>query len=339
MTTQASSDLHIHFETRATKPAVFKMTEAGIASAKSRSALPEVRTSLGHDLKDLSWLEHAVGLVTSNDLIGDPKFPLRGLAAAAPRLCWIHVIAAGIEPLLPLDWLPKHVVLTNNSGVHFEKTRESATMALLMLNAHLPTIATNQRAARWDQIFTPLIAGKVALVIGLGDMGAAVAKAAKQLRLRVIGVRRTHLTPHSDVDEMVSIDTLDAVLPEADFVALATPLTPETRNLLDRRRIGLMKSGAGFLNIGRAACADYGALSEALQSGALSGAVLDVYDAEPLPTSSPLWRADNLFLIPHVTSDDPEHYLPKTFDLVFANAARFLGGESLVNVVDPQRGY
>ena len=339
MAVQATSDPHIHFETRATKPPVFKMTEAGIALAKSRSTVPEVRTSLGHDLKDLAWLEHAAGLVTSNDIIRDSKFPLRELASAAPRLRWIHVIAAGIEPLLPLDWLPKHVVLTNNSGVHFEKTRESATMALLMLNARLPTIATNQRAARWDQIFTPLIAGKVALVIGLGDMGAAVAKAAKQLRLRVIGVRRTHLTPHSDVDEMVSIDTLDAVLPEADFVALATPLTPETRNLLDRRRIGLMKSGAGFLNIGRAACADYGALSEALQSGALSGAVLDVYDAEPLPTSSPLWRADNLFLIPHVTSDDPEHYLPKTFDLVFANAARFLGGESLVNVVDPQRGY
>jgi glyoxylate/hydroxypyruvate reductase len=339
MTTQTTSDLHIHFETRSTKPPIFKMTEAGIASARSRSIVPEVRTSLGHDLKDLAWLEHAVGLVTSNDLIRDPKFPLRELASAAPRLRWVHVIAAGIEPLLPLDWLPKHVILTNNSGVHFEKTRESATMALLMLNARVPTIATNQRAARWDQIFSPLIAGKVALVIGLGDMGAAVAKAAKQLGIRVIGVRRTHLTPHPDVDEMVSIDTLDVVLPKADFVALATPLTPETRNLLDRGRIGLMKRGAGFLNIGRAACVDHAALVVALASGALSGAVLDVYDSEPLPASSPLWRTDHLLLIPHVTSDDPEHYLPKTFDLVFANVARLLRGESLLNVVDPERGY
>lgn len=333
------ADLHIHFETRSTKPAVFKITAAAIASAKARSTVPEVRTSLGHDLENLSWLEHGVGLVTSNDIIRDPKFPLRELASVAPRLRWIHVIAAGVEPLLPLDWLPKHVVLTNNSGVHFEKTCESATMALLMLNARVPTIATNQRAARWDQIFTPLIAGKVALVIGLGDMGAAVAKAANQLGLGVIGVRRTRLTPHPDVDEIVSIDALDVMLPKADFVALTTPLTPETRNLLDRGRIGLMKSGAGFFNIGRAACVDHTALAEALRSGALSGAVLDVYDSEPLPASSPLWRTDNLLLMPHVTSDDPEHYLPKTFDLVFSNVARFLYGESLVNTVDPERGY
>src|ERR1700721_2978967 len=102
-----------------------------------------------------------------------PGFPLYGLGRVAPRLRWIHIIGAGIEPLLPLDWLPNGVVLTNNSGIHIEKTREAATMALLMLNARIPEILTNQRKARWDQIFSPRIAGKTVLIIGVGDMGAA----------------------------------------------------------------------------------------------------------------------------------------------------------------------
>lgn len=339
MPADVKSDQHLHFETRATKPRVFKMTEEGIALAKARSAVPDACTSLGHDLTDLIWLANTLGLVTSNDVIRDKKFPIGDLASLAPRLRWIHIIGAGVEPLLPLDWLPEGVILTNNSGVHFDKTRESAMMALLMLNARLPTIATNQRNAHWDQIFTPLIAGRTALVIGVGDMGAAVAKAAKELGLRVVGVRRTRRSPHPDIDEMISVRSLDLALPKADFVVLTTPLTPQTRNLLDRRRIGLMKIGAGFFNIGRAACVDHDALAEALRSGALSGAVLDVHDAEPLPASSPLWHIDNLLIIPHVTSDDLDNYLPKTFDLVFSNWAHLIRGEPLLNVVDSERGY
>jgi phosphoglycerate dehydrogenase-like enzyme len=339
MPADVEPDRHLHFETRATKPRVFKMTEEGIASAKARSTVPGARTSLGHDLTDLGWLSDTTGLVTSNDIIRDPKFPIRNLGSVAPRLRWIHIIGAGVEPLLPLDWLPEHVILTNNSGIHVEKTRESAMMALLMLNARLPTIATNQRNAHWEQIFTPSIAGRTALVIGVGDMGGAVARAAKELGLRVIGVRRTRGSPHPDVDEMISVDALDLALPKADFVILTTPLTPETRNLLDRRRIRLMKGGAGFFNIGRAACVDHGALAEALRSSALSGVILDVHDPEPLPASSPLWHIDNLLIIPHVTSDDLDEYLPKTLDLVFLNWVHLVRGESLLNVVDPGRGY
>jgi phosphoglycerate dehydrogenase-like enzyme len=229
-------------------------------------------------------------------------------------------------------------VLTNNSGVHFEKARESALMVLLMLNARLPVIATNQRKACWDQIFTPRISGRVVLVIGVGDMGAAVARAARDLGLRVIGVRRSG-APHPLVDHMVSVDALDSVLPQADFVVLAAPLTKETRKFLDERRIALLKHGAGFFNVGRAGSVDYDALVRALRSGAISSAVIDVYDAEPLSPDSPLWQADNVLLMPHVTSDDPDEYLPKTFDLVFENVRRLQSGEPLINSVDASREY
>jgi phosphoglycerate dehydrogenase-like enzyme len=330
--------LHLHFETRADKPQVFRFTAQLIAAARGRSGSENIRASLGEDLRDLDWLRDADGLIASNDIVRDPRFPLGALERTAPHLRWIHIIGAGIEPLLPLDWLPPGLVLTNNSGVHVEKAREAAAMALLMLNARIPAIVTNQRKAHWDQIFTSGIAGKSVLIVGLGAMGAAVADAAKGLGLRVTGVRRGGAA-HPAVERAVPITELDSVLPGADFVVLAAPLTPESRNLLDRRRIGLIKPGAGLFNIGRAGLIDHDALAEALRDGPLSGAILDVYDPEPLPESSALWHADNVILTPHVTSDDLDAYLPKTFDLVFANAARLRRGETLINVVDPARGY
>jgi phosphoglycerate dehydrogenase-like enzyme len=275
-------DLNVHFETRRSKPSVFRITEALVADALARSGLAGVRTSVGEDLASLDWLATATGLVSSNDLLRDPKFPLATLAKAAPNLRSIHMTGAGIEPLLPLDWLPEAVTLTNNSGVHFDKCRESAMMALLMLNGRVPAFAANQRRGCWEQIFTPTVMGKTVLVVGVGDMGAAAASAATALGMTVIGVRRGAAS-HPDVSRMVAVEALDTVLPLADFVVIATPLTPATRHLLDRRRIALMKPGAGLYNIGRAGCVDHPALYDALAAGALSGAVLDVHDPEPLP--------------------------------------------------------
>jgi phosphoglycerate dehydrogenase-like enzyme len=329
--------MHLHFETRVNKPKVFHITESLIAAAKERCGC-NVTTCLGTDLSDLSWLASTTGLITSNDVIRDPKFPISGLSQAAPNLTWIHIIGAGIEPLLPLDWLPPNVTLTNNSGVHFEKAAESATMVLLMLNSRLPAIVSNQHQAIWDQIFTPTVKGKTVLIIGVGDMGTAVASAARNLGLRVLGVRRS-ASSHEFVDEMFSIDELDSVLPRADFIVLCTPLTDETRNLMDRRRFQRVKFGAAFFNFGRAGSVDHDALIESLQEGRLSGAVIDVVEPEPLDGASPLWHTKNLIITPHVTSDDLEGYLPKTLDLVFENARRLQAAEPLLNCVDRKRGY
>jgi phosphoglycerate dehydrogenase-like enzyme len=327
--------VHIHFETRANKPQVFHITEDLIQAAKQRHGFKGA-TTLGSDLADVSWLDHAHALVTSNDVIRDAKFPVDRLGAG--NLRWIHIIGAGIEPLLPLDWLPSGVTLTNNSGVHAEKVRESATMVLLMLNARLPTIVTNQRNGVWNQIFTPTIKNKVVLIVGVGEMGGAVAAAARGLGLRVLGIRRSGL-PHAEVDEMFAIDQLDGVLGRADFVVLALPLTAATRGLMDRRRLERMKHGAALCNLGRAGLLDHLALLECLEEGRISGAVLDVFEPEPLDRASPLWHAKNLVLTPHVTSDDLAGYLPKTLDLVFENARRLVHGQALRNVVDRAHEY
>jgi phosphoglycerate dehydrogenase-like enzyme len=340
---QAPEDIfHIRFETRSNKPDVFRFTEELIASAMSRNGWSRddgrAAMTLGSDLSDLSWLSDVQALVTSNDVMVDPRFPRDALAERAPRLRWIHIIGAGIEPLLPLDWLPQQVILTNNSGVHFDKAVESATMILLMLNSRMPEIAGNQSRRVWDQIFTSTIRGKTVLIIGVGDMGSAVASAARSLGLTVLGMRRSG-RPHDLVDEMFPIGDLDRVLPRADFVVLAAPLTDETVNLMDGRRFSLMKRGAGFFNFGRAGSVDHHALMDALKGGRLSGAVIDVVDKEPLDAGSPLWSAKNLIITPHVSSDDLDHYLPKTFDLVFQNLERLQAGQPLLNCVDRMKQY
>jgi phosphoglycerate dehydrogenase-like enzyme len=337
MTAALGKDALIHFETRATRPPVFRITQALISDAIARNRA-SVATSLGEDLNDVSWQRTAVGLVTSLDVLCDPTFPLKRLAQVAPKLRWIHVTGAGIEPLLPLDWLPPGLSLTNNSGVHVEKIRESAGMMLLMLNARVPAIVSNQNKASWHQIFTPTIAGRTVLIIGVGDMGGAVAAAARHYKLRVLGVRRGGAA-HPDVERMYRPDELDDALPLADFIVLAAPLTGETAALLDRRRFAHVKRGAGLINIGRAGLVELEALVDALNDGTLSGAILDVYDPEPLPAASILWRTRNVILMPHVTSDDEDNYLPKTLDLVFENVRRLLAGQPLLNLVDPVRGY
>jgi phosphoglycerate dehydrogenase-like enzyme len=330
---------HVHFETRADKPSVFRMTPPLVRAAHKRAGLDRnMRWTVGEDLADMRWLATAEGLVTGNDIVVDKNFPLRTLAQAAPKLRWIHIIGAGIEPLLPLDWLPKHVTLTNNSGVHVQKTGEFATLALLALCYRLPQMVSNQRRAKWHQIFTPSIAGKTLLVVGLGEMGGAAAKSAKRLGMRVVGMRRS-LRPHRHADAMLAPSQLHKGLAQADFVLIAAPLTPATRHLIDGRAIAAMKDGAGLINIGRAGVVDYAALAKALRNGKLSGAVLDVFDPEPLPASSPLWQVPNLIMTPHCSSDDLDHYLPLTLDLAFANAARLRAGKRLKNPVDPATGY
>ncbi len=154
----------------------------------------------------------------------------------------------------------------------------------------------------------------------------------------MIGVSR-HGRPHPDVAEMIAIDGLDAALPRMDYVFVSLPATPETVGLFDRERLQLLKPGAGIVNVGRGATFDYAALLELLEQGHLSGAVIDVFDDEPLPADSPLWRARNVVVTPHVSADDGDRYVPITLQLFLDNLRRYVAGEALRNRVDPALGY
>ena len=331
----------IHFEDGSTRPDVFRITRARVAAARRRNAeaAAVVGISCGRDFAEFNrWIGRAQGLVCSSATLLDKRFPLRTLACVAPQLAWIHVIGAGVEGLLPLDWMPPTLDLTNNSGVHVKKVYEFGLMSLLMINARVPQIFSQQTRGEWKPVFTGSPRGKTLLVVGLGDMGGAMAKAGRTLGMRVFGIRRDP-KPHRHAEKVHSLEHLPQLLPKADVVVVATPLTPQTRHLLGAREFALMQQGSGLINIGRGSVLDQAALEKALHAGHLSGAILDVFDPEPLPAGHSLWRAPNVYLSPHCSSDDNDDYMPMTLDLAFANAVRLARGRKLANVVDPARGY
>ncbi len=264
--------------------------------------------------------------------------PTRDLARVAPRLRWIHCIGAGIEHMLPLDWLPEGVTLTNNKGVHAAKAGEFGLMAILMLHSHMPAIVTNQRNAVYDSLYASPIAGKTVVILGTGSLGGAAAGMLAPLGVEVIGVNRTGRAVQG-CGRTVTTSALDQVLPLADYLLIATPDTPQTRGLMDRRRLDLMKPAAGIINIGREAVMDYDALCDKLDAGTLAGAILDVFDPEPVAPESRLWNTRNLILTPHVSADDGDAYIPLTLGLFFRNLSLYLSDKPLLNPIDPVVGY
>ena len=260
----------------------------------------------------------------------------RDLAARAPRLKWIQSTSAGVEKLVP--HLPRGVVLTNASGVHSPKGGEYAMTALLMLNHGVPHFVTSQRERRWDPVFTSPIAGRTVVIVGVGRIGGEVARLARRFGMKVLGVRRSG-RPHPGVHRMFTTKGLRAALRQADFVVVTTPLTPGTRGLIGAKELDCLPRHAGLVNLGRGAVVDYDALSAKLWAKELSGAVLDVFPEEPLPSESSLWSMPNVILSPHCAVDDGRAYVPRCLDIFFDNLRRYIAGRPLRNVVDRMQGY
>jgi phosphoglycerate dehydrogenase-like enzyme len=330
----ASEPLTVLVESMPSPDDVFTVTPSRFAEAAARH--PDVG-ALAVARFSHSPAEFADAVGAADALIGW-RFSKAEVTAGARRLKWIQVTGAGVEHMLPLDWLPADALLTNSSGVHAPKTREFITMALLMLNSRMPMVAGNQHLRVWEQRFTGCIAGKTCVIVGVGEMGGAAADSAKRLGLTVVGVRRSG-RPRRPVDRMVTPDRLDEVLPAADFLIVAAPLTGATRGLIGRAQLARLKPSAGVINIGRAAVMDYDALRDALAAGALAGAILDVFSPEPLPADSPLWHTPNLMVIPHVSADDSETYIARALDIFFDNLARWRSGRPLRNRIDPIAEY
>jgi phosphoglycerate dehydrogenase-like enzyme len=273
------------------------------------------------------------------DFLLASRFP-HAVVNDAPRLRWIHTTGAGVDQLMPLERLRSDLILTNSSGIHSDKAAEFAQMALLMLNSQMPRVLQAQREHRWEPRLTTTIRGKTVLVIGFGDLGMAAARAAQAAGLRVIGLNRSgSASGATDAAHVLApVDALDEWLPQADFVIVTAPLTPATRNLLSAQRLARMRPGAGIINMSRAALIDYAALFERLRSGACSGAILDVFDPEPLPDDNAAWDVPGLVVTPHISCDAPD-YSVRVLELWFGNFARLLRGEPLMNVVSLARGY
>lgn len=328
-----SNTYHLHLETGRKRPALFHLTEDKWAAAvtRHRALAKKLKVTIGWDNEILDD-----ALKTADFMINSAP-PKERLRERAPNLKWIQTTSAGVDALVPFDWLPHDIVFTNNTGAHGAKAEDSCTMALLMLQSRMPEVIANQQAHAWKPVFTTPISGKTAVIVGFGDLGQGAGRAAKKLGMHIIAVTRSGKAG-KPAHSAVAAAKIDRVLPKADFVVVTTPLTPQTRGLISRARLDLLKPGAGFINIGRSPIVDYVALREKLDSGALSGAVLDVFDQEPLPPDSPWWTVKNLVVMPHISCDDPR-YIDHLFDRWFENFERWLAGKKLRNIVDRKLGY
>lgn len=261
------------------------------------------------------------------------------------KLKWIHSTAAGVSQLTYPELRNSGVLLTNPSGI-FSASMAEHTMGLMVaLARNFPDCVRYQDRAQWGQqeissFPHPLseLNGQLLLIVGFGSIGRELARRARGFDMRVWGVTRSGKGDATQVEKIVGVAQLDSVLPEADYVVLAAPETPETNQLIGAGQIAKMKRGARLLNVGRGSLLDETALVRALETGALSGAALDVTATEPLPGDSPLWKAPNLFLTPH-TSGVSDRLWPKETALLMDLLERWFDGRELFNVVDFHRGY
>lgn len=264
--------------------------------------------------------------------IGAP-FP-RETLFSCPTLAWVQTASAGVDHLLPLE---PRVTVTSASGIHDEVLSDYVVCAVLMWNLHLPRFFRQQRDRVWKSAELLPTAGKTLAILGLGSIGRLAALKAKNLGMRVVGIRARPGSPPEGVDEVHGTERLREVASGSDFLAVTLPLTPNTKGLVGDGVLQAMKPGSVLINLSRGTIVDESALLRALENGPLRGAVVDVFAQEPLPSESELWNLPNLVITPH--TGDIESWREKVADLFCENLKRHLAGETLRNVVDPERGY
>ena len=253
----------------------------------------------------------------------------------ATKLAWLQAMAAGVDWVFVPE-LPRHVVVTRVPGVFGPWMAEYVLAWCASVTQRVETYRAAQRERRWiDTILPARLHGTTLAIIGLGEIGRTIARAAGALGMRVVGVSCGG-TAVRGVDRVHRPREIRRALGIADWVVLTVPLTPATRGLIGSGELAAMKPTAWLLNIARGPVVDEAALVEALRRRAIAGAVLDVFMTEPLPAGHPLWELDNVVLTPHISGPStPEEIAP-----VFAdNLARFLAGRPLRHVVDRRRGY
>jgi phosphoglycerate dehydrogenase-like enzyme len=242
-----------------------------------------------------------------------------------PNLRVVQALTAGYEHLV--DRVPAGTTLCNARGLHDSSTAELALALLLAAERELPRWVRAQDARRWEHAHTRSLAGSRVVIVGYGSIGAALDRRLTACEARVTRVARS-ARPAEDVH---SVDELDGLLPAADAVVLVTPLTEQTRGLLDARRLALLPDGALVVNVGRGPVLDTGALLAETESGRLRAA-LDVTDPEPLPADHPLWASPGVLITPHVAGGAAAFY-PAAAQFVASQVRRFAASEPLRNVV------
>ncbi len=259
----------------------------------------------------------------------------RAAVLAQPTLKWVSVGGVGVDHLAP--WDPGRLQVTNSAGVASDMMAQYVLAGILALSLRLPRFLRRQAEHRWAPAEVESIVGKTLAIIGLGHTGRDVARRAAAVGLRVLGLR-ANPRPHEGVERVVGPERLHEILAEADFIAVCLPLTPRTRHVIDHKALAAMKPDACLVDVSRGGVVEGAALAEALAAGRLGGALLDVFEQEPLPPDSPFWDLENVIVTPH-SSSVFRGWERDSALMLCDNIERWQAGQPLANIVDPARGY
>lgn len=256
------------------------------------------------------------------------------------KLKWLQSWTAGVNSL-PLEKLKENqIIVTNASGVHAYPISETIFAYILGFTRKIHQYIRNQQEKTWHHAYLKEeVHEKTIGLIGVGAIGNETAKIAKAFNMKVLGVRHSGKDAEY-VDKMYSPDKLVEVLPQCDYVVVSLPSTKETKQLFNKEKFSLMKATAIFINVGRGDTVHEADLINALKNNEIAGACLDVFEEEPLPTSSELWEMENVIITPH-TAGSTKYYQERLIENIFLpNLKAYLNEESLpINLVDYTKGY
>jgi phosphoglycerate dehydrogenase-like enzyme len=295
-----------------------------------RERFPELEVIAGYGEEILSKY------IADPDILIFWQFPPEALKKAT-RLRWIQTTGAGVEHLMEARQNLRDVVVTNTRGMHADIMADYTLGAILMLQWDFSNFFGDQQLRKWTHKFFEPLAGKTLGIVGLGAIGCEIARRAQSFQMNVIGVKRNP-APMKEIKQVFGPDRLHEMLSLSDYVVLVVPVTPETYQMIGESELRAMKKTACLINIARGSVVVESTLVRALRENWIAGAVLDVFEKEPLPEESSLWTLENVVITPH-SAGNIQDYPKRVIEIFGKNYLRWKDGKPLLNVVDLARGY
>jgi glyoxylate/hydroxypyruvate reductase A len=302
--------------------------EQFVDAIRGRNDMRMLDVSIANDETELLERVQKIDiLITLNSL---PK----GVLKHAPNLKWIHVPAAGVDGIVHAG-VPERVQVTRTLGTFGKRMAEYVCCYMLAITQQTRQVIKQQEEQKWQPLSLSHLDGAVVGIAGVGNIGSVIAERLHQFGMRTFGLANEP-KPLPYVDSWFSPDDIKSFVKDLDFLVITLPLTPATCGLFNRQLFTVMKPSAWLINIGRGQVVDEATLGEALQNGQIGGAVLDVFEEEPLAPDSPLWALDNVFVTPHHSGDA---LLDEVIDGFAINFKHWQRSETLIGQVNLERAY
>ncbi len=292
--------------------------------------VPQARLAFAGAVADVAEGEHF-------DVVIAPTLPWLAELLGRVHTPWVHFLSAGVERIWAMPFDKRALLMTKSSGVHGAPMSEFAIGAMLFFAKQFHRFVAQSAQAQWQRVWLDELTQQHLLVLGAGHIGQMLAQRAKVFGMRTTGTAR-HVRDLPGFDAVLPLERVQEVLPAVDYVAVCLPFTPETEGLVDAAFLQRLKPGAVLVDISRGGVVRGDAVLQALESGHLKGAALDVFEQEPLPVESPLWRQERLLITPHVSGTTP-FYLERALGIFLDNLQCLQRGQEPCTGVDVAAGY